>query len=44
MNHSKPDLLLVLVMILGVGVLLTSYGSQFFKGWDVHAMARVASK
>ncbi len=43
MNHSKPDLLLVLVMILGVGVLVTSFGSQFLKSWDVHAMPHVVS-
>lgn len=32
-NHSKPDLLLILVTVLGIGVLVTSYGGHFFGQW-----------
>lgn len=44
MNHSKPDLLLVLMMILGLGVWMTSYGAPIFKGWDVYASTHLVAR
>lgn len=43
MHHSKPDLLIVLVMILGIGVLVTSYGSYFFQKGIQHTMTCMVS-
>ena len=37
MNHRKPDLLIVLIFILGLGVVVTHYGAQLLKSWDVMA-------
>ena len=42
--NSKPDLLLVLMIVLGLGIWMTSYGAVFFKEWNMQTMTRLVSR
>jgi hypothetical protein len=36
-RYRKPDLLLVLTLVLGLGVLITSYGGELLERMGIHA-------